>query len=101
MYLVIFACSLLFVIPGIIMALAYSMVAYIIIDTDKTGVDAMKESRAMMKGYKWNYFVFGLSFIGWILLTPFTFGLLLIWLYPYMTVADVLYYEKLKEVTKR
>ena len=101
MYLVIFACSMLFVIPGIIMALAYSMVMYIVIDTDKSGIDSLKASRAMMKGYKWDYFVFDLSFIGWILLVPFTLGILLIWLYPYMTVAEALYYDKLKEVTKK
>ena len=99
-YIVVFACSLLFVVPGIIMALAYGMVTYLVIDTDLNGVDAMKKSRAMMKGYKWNYFVFGLSFLGWILLVPFTLGILLIWLYPYMIVADTLYYEKLKEITK-
>ena len=100
MYIVVFACTLLFVVPGIIMALAYAMVAYIVIDTDLSGVDAMKKSRAMMKGYKWDYFVFVLSFIGWALLIPFTLGLILIWLYPYITVADTLYYEKLKEITK-
>lgn len=100
MGLIVFACSLLFVIPGIIMALAYGMVSYVVIDTDLSGVDSLKKSREMMKGYKWNYFVFGLSFIGWILLVPFTFGLLLIWLFPYMTVADALYYEELKKISK-
>ena len=98
--LVVFACSLLFVIPGIIMALAYGVATYVVIDTDLSGIDSMKKSRAMMKGYKWNYFVFGLSFIGWMLLVPFTLGILLIWLVPYMIVADTLYYEKLKELTK-
>lgn len=98
--IIVYVCTLLLIIPGIIMALAYGMVTYIIIDTDLSGVDSLKKSREMMKGYKWNYFVFGLSFIGWILLTPFTFGILLIWLYPYMTVADALYYEKLKGISK-
>ena len=100
MGIIIFACTLLFVIPGIIMALAYAMAAYVVIDTDLSGVDALKKSREMMKGYKWNYLLFGLSFLGWILLVPFTFGLLLIWLFPYMTVADALYYENLKKITK-
>jgi len=99
-YIVVFVCSMIFVIPGIIMALAYSMVAYVVVDSDLNGVDSMKKSRAMMKGYKGNYFVFGLSFIGWALLVPFTFGILLIWLVPYMTIADCIYYEKLKEITK-
>jgi len=93
-------CSMLLVVPGIIMAMAYAMVSYIVIDTNLNGVDSLKRSREMMKGHKWEYFVFVLSFIGWQLLVPFTFGLLLIWLYPYMTVAECLYYEKLKEISK-
>ncbi len=94
-------CTALFVVPGIIMALAYAFTTLLVIDTDVSGSDSLKASREMMKGYKWNYFVFGLSFIGWILLVPFTFGLILIWLYPYMVVANTLYYEELKKITKR
>lgn len=98
--IIIGACFFLFVIPGIIMTLAYTFVTYLVIDTDVNGNDALKESREMMKGYKWDYFVFGLSFLGWILLVPFTFGILLIWLYPYMTVANAIYYDKLKNTKK-
>ena len=98
--LIVFVCSLLFVVPGIIIFLAYGVVTYVVIDTDLSAIDSMKKSRAMMKGYKWNYFVFILSFIGWILLVPFTFGILLIWLVPYMVVADCIYYERLREITK-
>ena len=101
MGVIIYLCSLVFVIPGIIMALAYAMAAYLVVDTELGFKDALKQSREMMKGYKWNYFVFGLSFIGWILLTPFTLGILIIWLMPYMVIADALYYDKLKEITKR
>ena len=88
--------SILFVIPGIILGLAYSMVTYLVVDTELSGTDAMKKSREMMKGYKWDYFVFGLSFIGWIILLPFTLGILAIWLVPYMTVAQAIYYDRLK-----
>ena len=94
---IVFLCTLLFVIPGIIMGLAYSFAIYLVVDKDIAGNDSLKESREMMKGYKWDYFVFGLSFIGWILLVPFTLGILLIWLVPYINVANALYYEKLKE----
>ena len=94
-------CTLLFVVPGIIMALAYTMVTFLVIDTDVSGSDSLKKSREMMKGYKWNYFVFGLSFIGWAILVPFTFGLLLIWLVPYMIVANTIYYDKLKSITSK
>ena len=72
------------------------MSSLIVIDTDLGQVESIKKSWEMMKGYKWNYFVFILSFLGWILLTPFTLGLLFIWLIPYITVAEIIYYERLK-----
>ena len=98
--ILVFLASLLFVIPGIILTFAYSMVTYLVIDTNLSATDSMKKSREMMKGYKMDYFVFCLSFIGWGLLVPFTLGLLLIWLAPYMEVAEAIYYDKLKELKK-
>ena len=95
--IIIALCTVAFVIPGIIMAIAYTFVNYLIIDTDVAGADSLKKSREMMKGYKWDYFVFDLSFIGWYLLIPCTLGLILIWLYPYVTTANAIYYDKLKE----
>lgn len=95
---VVSVCAIFFVIPGIIMALAYAMAGYLVVDTDLEAMEVIKKSRAMMNGYKWNYFVFGLSFIGWILLIPFTLGILIIWLIPYMIVSMALYYENLKEI---
>ena len=92
--------SILLVIPGIILTYAYAMVSYLVIDTDLDAISSMKESRRMMKGYKFDYFVFALSFIGWGFLAGLTFGILFIWLLPYIMVADAIYYDKLKEKTK-
>ena len=92
--------SLLLVVPGIILAFAYAMTTYLVVDTELDATSTMKKSREMMKGYKWDYFVFCLSFIGWALLIPVTLGLILIWLAPYMEVAEALYYDKLKELKK-
>ena len=91
--------SLLFVIPGIILALAYSMALYIFIDNPElSATDYLKKSREMMKGYKGNYFCFGLSFIGWILLCCLVIPM--IWVVPYVTVAMVEYYDELKKKTE-
>ena len=90
----------LLIVPGIILTLGLSMATLIVVDTDLGPIDALKKSWAMMKGYKWNYLVFILSFLGWILLSPLTLFLLLIWLVPYMTVAEIIYYERLKKVSK-
>ena len=98
--IIVAVCSVFLVIPGIIMGLAYSFVTYLVVDTDVSGSDSLKKSREMMNGYKMDYFVFELSFLGWIILVPFTLGILLIWLYPYMTVATAIYYDKLKSLKK-
>ncbi len=89
------------IIPGIILALGYTIVNYLIVDSDISGADALKKSREMMKGYKMDYFVFVLSFFGWFLLSGLTFGLLLIWVVPYYYVANTIFYEKLKEKNKK
>lgn len=46
----------------------YAMTNYILLDTGAYGLDAISESKRMMKGRKWKYFVLQLSFIGWYLL---------------------------------
>ena len=99
-FVIVYLCTLLLIVPGIIMGLAYTFVTYLIVDSNISGKDALTKSREMMKGYKWNYFVFSLSFLGWIILGIFTLGILYIWLVPYITIANTIYYEKLKEQTK-
>ena len=42
-------------------------------------------------------FVFELSFLGWMLLGILTFGILYLWLIPYMQVATANFYNALKE----
>lgn len=90
--------ALLLFIPGIIAAISYSQSFLIMIDGEEDPMDCIKKSKAMMKGYKWDYFVFQLSFILWHLLGMITFGLAYIYVGPFIQVADILYYEKLKEV---
>lgn len=90
-----------FIIPGLIIATGCSMTSYIIVDSKKTNpMEIIKKSFAMMKGYKWDYFVFSLSFLGWYFVVGITFGLALIWVGPYVNTANALYYEKLKEISK-
>ena len=79
------AWSLLFVIPGIIKGYAYSMAPYILADNpEMTAREALRESKKLTKGYKGQLFIMQLSFIGWFMLAPLTFGLLFIWLGPYI-----------------
>ena len=62
--------TLLLIIPGIVAMYRYSMAFYILADDPEKGImQCLSESKAMMKGNKWNLCVLNLSFIGWLLLT--------------------------------
>ena len=93
--------TLLLIIPGIIAAYSYQMTLYILLDNpDMNVMDAIKESKRMMKGHKMDYFVLQLSFIGWIILGIFTLGILYLWLVPYMNVTMCNFYNNLKELSE-
>lgn len=68
--------------------LQYSLFYFILADNDNVGViDALRISRRMTKGYKWKLFLLELSFIGWILLSVLTCGILYLWILPYYNMA--------------
>ena len=92
-----FLWSLLFVIPGIIKAISYSMAMYILAENKgKSARECINESKAMTKGHKGELFVLGLSFIGWGLLCSITFGIAAIWVTPYMSATFANAYQSLK-----
>lgn len=77
-----------FIIPGIYLAFSYALVPYLLVThRDLSITETLELSRKMMNGHKLDYFILSISFIGWVLLVPFTLGILLIWLYPYMATA--------------
>ncbi len=89
--------SLLFIIPGIIAALRYSMAFYIMHDNpEMTGSDALNKSKEMMTGHKGKLFCLYLGFTGWFILCLFTFGIGFLWLYPYINVTVANFYDDLK-----
>jgi uncharacterized membrane protein len=88
---------LLFIIPGIVKALGYSMAYYIMYDNPEIkALEAINRSQIMMKGYKFKLFLLYLSFIGWILLASLSFGIGFYWLYPYIYLSMANFYENLK-----
>lgn len=94
---------ILFIVPGVVMLIikgyAYAMTPYILGDCPNVRAqDALKLSVRMMKGHKWQLFVFQLSFIGWHLLNAFTMGLLgIFWVFPYQQTAMAGWYLELRE----
>jgi len=55
---------ILLVVPGIVWAITYMFVPYLIIDHDLKPFEALKESRRITVGNRWNLFVFCLALIG-------------------------------------
>jgi len=97
MVIFIFLWSLLLVIPGIIKCFSYAMTPYILEEhPELTANEAIDHSRAMMKGHKFDLFWLLLSFIGWLILCMFTFGIGYLWLTPYMQTSVAAFYEDVK-----
>lgn len=95
--LLIFLWTLLFIVPGIIKGYAYYMVFYILAENpDMSSKDALAESKSLMEGHKFEFFKLQLSFIGWFILSIFTFGILGFWLAPYVNIATAVFYTDLK-----
>ena len=90
--------SLLLIIPGFIKYYAYALTPYILIDYPELSANqAINLSQKMMKGHKFDMFILHLSFIGWIFLSIFTFGIGLLWLLPYMMTAQAAFYQDVKK----
>ena len=96
--LLIFLWSLLLIVPGIIKAYSYSMAPYILADhPELTGMQAINASEFLMKGKKGKLFCLEISFIGWILLSILTCGILLLMVDPCMRAAKAAFYESIKD----
>jgi uncharacterized membrane protein len=94
----IFLWTILFIIPGIVKGLSYSMAFFILRDNPSiSALDAINASKKMMHGHKARLFGLCLSFIGWALLSILTLGIGYLWLLPYMTLSFANFYEDLKQ----
>lgn len=99
-YLFLILWSLLFIIPGLIKIYSYSMANYIIEDLVAQGreiepTEAITKSRMLMDGHKLDLFLLDLSFLGWALLVPLTFGIGSLWLTPYQLTTRAAFYRQL------
>jgi uncharacterized membrane protein len=89
--------SLLFVIPGIVKTFAYSMTSFVIADFNCSGAGAITLSKKITQGHKGKIFVMYLSFFWWFLLSTITFGIALIYVYPYILASFTGLYEEMKQ----
>ena len=88
---------LLLVVPGIIKHYSYAMTDYILKeDPEMKNNAAIEKSMAMMENNKMKLFMLDLSFIGWAILSLFTFGIGFLFLQPYVAISRAAFYEDLK-----
>lgn len=105
--------TLLFIIPGIIAMYRYRQAIYLLLEhPEMSALECIRESKRLMKGHKWELFVFDLSFIGWLLLIGIldgigsSFGISIIsviglgtflnfWVFPYREISYAIYYRRL------
>ncbi len=85
--------SILLIIPGIIAAFNYSMAFYIMEEDPSMGImDAIRESKEMMRGNRFHLFCLYFSFIGWFFLCAFTLGIGYLWLGPYISASHAAFF---------
>jgi len=88
--------TLLFIIPGIVKSISYSMASFIKKDNPHfTATEAINESRRIMNGYKWKYFCLQISFIGWYIVGFLCIGVGVMWASALNNTANAVFYERL------
>lgn len=89
--------TVMFLVPGVVLALGLSMLPFIQRDRPELSpVAAMRQSWRMMDGHRWELFLLGLSFLGWLLLGLLSLGVGMLFVVPYANTAAAHFYEKLR-----
>ncbi len=74
--------------------LRYALSFYLLYDhPELSGKELVEESSDYMTGNRWKLVWLQLTFIGWMFLAAFTFGIGYFWLIPYMLIASIIFYE--------
>ena len=98
----VFLWSLLLFVPGIIKSLSYSMSYYILAENpDMSAGQARRASMDLMDGNKGALFGLYFSYIGWFILSVFTVGIPLIFIFPRLKAAEAMFYKDISGFTPR
>ena len=91
--------ALLLVIPGLVKSYSWALIYYVKVDhPEYDWRECMKESAAMMRGYKMKLFLLDLSFIGWYIVGSLCLGVGTLWVIPYHMATHAQFYaERCKE----
>ncbi len=86
----------------VILMVSWSQVYYILYENEEMPVlDIFSRSMDLMEDYKIDYLLLELSFLGWLIAGIFTFGLLYLWVIPYMMVTEANFYYEVKKKEKK
>ncbi len=90
--------EVLILLVSLYLVICFSQVLFIMNDDVKLPISkVLSKSFDMMEDYVVDYFLLILSFIGWFILGIFTFGILYIWLIPYVMLTCACFYDKVKK----
>ncbi len=85
------------IVLGFLLTMPFTLIYYLVADNpEMSGAEALKASVRLMRGHLWKYFLLQLSFVPLMLLSVFTLYIGLLWLVPYMQMADVMFYLDVK-----
>lgn len=85
-------------ISNIFFSIIFSQIQYVVADKkDISLIEATKKSIFIIKNYIWDYILLSLSFVGWMILVVFTFGIAYIWVGPYIQLTFTNFYEYIKK----
>ncbi len=88
---------MLLIIPGIVALCSYAMTFFVLAEDDSLSAsEAIAKSKSMMKGKKMEFFWLTCRFMGWSIVSMFTGGVGILWLYPYMMVSFAEFYEQVR-----
>jgi uncharacterized membrane protein len=88
--------SFLFIVPGIIKALSYSMTPFIMAENpEMKAKNAIQASETLMHGHKADLFYFLLSYIGWYFFAVLTCGIGVFFLNPYIHAGYTAFYRSI------
>lgn len=89
--------TLLLIIPGVVASLSYSQTFFILADNPQLkGSEALRKSKALMKGNRWKLFFLLWRFFGWFLLGILSIGIGFLWIMPYLAATLAHFYDDLK-----
>lgn len=90
--------TMFLIIPGIIVSLMFSQAFFILCeDNNKSIIECLKQSLSIMREYKIRLLLLELSFVGWWIMSILTFGIGVLWIYPYQQVTRANFYLEIKK----